>query len=172
MAAPQRAPPRLPPRPPQGAPQRRAQPELRVVEGPARRRFARSTWAVLGVVGVFVVLFGLAAFHTVLVQGQQRLDDVERRVAEEQARYERQRLEAARLEAPGRIVDTAVNELGMVSPQDTTYLTPSGALDAQIGARVASPAGAPADQDPSGAERATGPAGSWMTVKPFLDDAP
>lgn len=150
---------------------RRTRTDLRVVEAPARQRVSSSTWVVAGVIGVFIVLFGLAAFHTVLVQGQQRLDAIDREVIAEQARYERQRLAAAQLESPARIVDAAVNGLGMVEPEATTYLTPSGAIEAQVGTRVGTSSEDPA-KAPAVTEQATGPVDSWMTVKPYLDDGP
>ncbi len=165
-AAPPRRVPREAPRAPAPG---RPRTDLRVVEAPGRRRASSSTWAVVGVIGVFIVLFGLAAFHTVLVQGQQRLDDIDREVDAEQARYERQRLAAAQLESPARIVDAAVNELGMVEPETTTYLTPSGAIEAEVETRVGTTSQGPAEP-PAASEQATAPVGSWMTIKPYLDD--
>src|SRR5437899_5146051 len=99
-------------------------PQLRVVDEPTRRfnLVARTTIAV-GV--LFAVLFGLVVFHTVLLQNQQRLDQVDAQVRDAQARYQQLRLQVAQLEAPQRIVDAATQKLGMVQPQGTTYLTPA-----------------------------------------------
>jgi hypothetical protein len=125
-----------------------------------------------GGAALFVVLLGLAAFQAVLVGSQQRLDDLDRRVAAEHARYQQLRLETARLESPARIVAEATARLGMVPPEQTSYLSPS----------AATLAGTPLAPDPAGlaggshaAEAATADeAGTsdWAEVKPFLGDNP
>ncbi|MGH9185865.1 MAG: hypothetical protein ACRD0U_08655 [Acidimicrobiales bacterium] len=178
MSTPARAPQRPPSRRPAAAPPaRRAprpRPDLRVVPAsPAslsRRLTNPSVATVLAMVAVFGLLFALAAFHTVLMQGQVRLDDIGSRVATEQARYEQLRLRVAEQESPGRIVAEATQRLGMVPADDTTYLTPSGAVEAEI-ATAAAADGAPS---PAGAEPddvATGPQ-DWTEVKPYLGDTP
>jgi hypothetical protein len=159
---------------PQRAPARRPVPapaprHLRVVERERTRRFPPPTiLTVLGAGVLFAVLFALAAFHTVLVSGQERLDRLEEQVTEEQDRYQHLRLDVARLEAPGRIVAEATGRLGMVPAPATTYLTPSG----QAGADVAAAAGA-ADDVAAAAEADAEAAGSdWAEVKPYLTEAP
>ena len=125
---------------------------------------------VLGGAVLFALLFGLAAFHTVLMQGQQRLDRLDDRVAEEQARYEHLRLELAQLESPQRIVADATTRLGMVAAEGTTYLTPSGAVEAEIaGADPNAPNATAAES--AATDVATGPA-AWSEVKPYLGESP
>jgi cell division protein FtsL len=123
---------------------------------------------VLVVGGIFVMLFGLVVFHTMLLQNQQRLDKLDGQVSDAQARYQSLRLQVAQLESPQRIMDVATQKLGMVPPDGTTYLTPA-ADDA-----ASSSSGANQD-DASTSETAApsnGDASSWPQVKPFLGAAP
>ncbi len=66
-------------------------------------------------------MFGLAAFHSVLVQGQLRIDQLDGRISAEQQRQSELRLQVAQLGAPQRVV-IAAGELGMVIPDDRVYL--------------------------------------------------
>ena len=165
MSAPVRAvaPRRAPgPRPrPQQQPQGR--PRLRIVEAPAarKRRSGRSVLAIAGFVAVLCML-ALAAFHAQLVTGQVELDELERQVAEEQARYAANRLEVAELESPERIVRVAQEELGMVAPAGLTYLSPSGAVVDEV--RGADPSAAAAEPGDGAA--------SWADTKPYLGGTP
>ncbi len=116
---------------------------------------------------MFVVLFGLVVFHTVLLQNQQRIDQLDAQVRDEQARYQQLRLQVAQLESPQRIIDVATQKLGLVPPATTTYLTPTG--DDAAAARQAAAA---SQRDNSGtADPDTGPSG-WPQVKPYLGAAP
>jgi cell division protein FtsL len=87
----------------------------------------------LGTFLAFVIAFAVVACQVLLVQGQQRLDAVDDRIAEESERYDELRLQVAELESPERIV-AAATELGMVPPPEVTYLTPSGAVTLPAGA--------------------------------------
>jgi cell division protein FtsL len=99
--------------------------KLRLVTGTRSRRRSRLlTLAVL--VLVAGCLLGLTAFHVALAQSQFRLERLQDRAAEQQARYERLRLHVAELESPARIVAAAQERLGMVPPPGVTYLSPSG----------------------------------------------
>jgi cell division protein FtsL len=124
-----------------------ARPQLRVVETPRRRRQLRTgpTFA-LGAVLAFLIAFGVVVSQAVLVQGQQRLDELDAQIAEETDRYQALRLELAELESPARIIDAAT-ALGMVPPPEVVYLTPNGAVSLGT-ADSSSPVGldAPADQ--------------------------
>jgi cell division protein FtsL len=146
---------------------------LRVVEppelSPAQRR-RRARWAVM-VAGLFVgaVLFGLVGLHVMLAQNQFRLDRLNSQAADQQARYERLRLQVDQLESPQRIVETAEKKLGMVAPGSVTYLTPSAPLT------TSAPSNAPRGGDP--ATRGTSPSTTlpgggappdWAKVKPQL----
>lgn len=168
VTAPQRsAAARMPLATPSVAPLRRPadhRPDLAVVRHQDRRRRIGPVAGIGATVLLFVALLGLAGAHTLLVQGQIRLDGLEADLAAERARYQTLRLEAAGLESPGRIVDVAQERLGMVSPAELVYLTPP----------VPSTVGVPGDRAPD-----TGPEGgaplpatgdqAWSTVKPLLD---
>jgi cell division protein FtsL len=142
----------------------RTRPPLRVlppdyVHPRVRRRRAR---LFLGAMSSLVVLglFGIAALHVVLTQGQFRLQQLENRANEQQARYEQLRLQVAQLESPERVVAVAQERLGMVSPPGVTYLSPSGpAVDEPVDDGPATPA-------------TSGPSTSWAEVKPHLADQP
>ena len=127
-----------------------------------RQRHARMMAFVVGVI-VLGALFGLAAFNAVLVSGQGRLDDLEKRVADAQAEYSANRLKVAELEAPGHVVQVAQDRLGMVPPPGVTYLSPSQAMADEVGG---TPSTSPDDsnQDSGGT--------SWAAVKPYLAGRP
>jgi cell division protein FtsL len=142
---------------------------LRVV-APAERVRRRLTPAlgVLLTAGLFALLFAVAIAHTVLVQGQIRLDAIDANLATEQARYQELRMEVAEMESPARVVDAA-QQLGMVTPDDLVYLQPEA--DDVVGddagrAVVPGAAGALGD-DENGAE-ATDAADGWPQMKPLL----
>ena len=61
----------------------------------------------LAFIFVFGALFGLAAFHSVLVQNQLRLDRLSRDVEREQARYQDLRIEYGQAAAPFRVLAQA-----------------------------------------------------------------
>lgn len=102
-------------------------PPLQVVEPPtpAERRRRTTRIAALAITSVFAALFGLAAFHTVLIDRQFTLDDINEQVQVETERHQQLRLAVAEMEAPERIVDEARNRLGMVEPPTVVYLSPS-----------------------------------------------
>ncbi|MDQ3680748.1 MAG: cell division protein FtsL [Actinomycetota bacterium] len=75
---------------------------------------------------VVACVLGLVVTRVALTQGQFRLDKMQKRAAEEQARYERLRLQAAELESPSRVVAAAQERLGMVPSPGMTYLSPTG----------------------------------------------
>jgi cell division protein FtsL len=158
--APRRAPAPAPAPPP---PPPKARPPLRVVRPEEtrravdRRRRARVLTA-LAVVFVVASLFGLVSSHVVLTQGQFRLEQLERKAADEQARFERLRLQVAQLESPERIVAAAQERLGMVPPPGVKYLSPVGPADGSAPAR-------PADDSLAAGE-------DWTTVKRHLASRP
>lgn len=142
------APARRPAHAPQPAPPKR--PPLRVVQPGERAAGAqrrRTRLLIAGVVLVVAVgLFGAVVAHVVLTQNQFRLQRLQRQAAEQQARYERQRLMVAELESPARIVSAAQERLGMVPPPSVKYLTPARSQSAA----PAAPAGAAADRRDDG----------------------
>jgi cell division protein FtsL len=113
-------------RPPAAPGPAHQRPELRVVE-PRRTLRTGPTFA-LGAVLAFAIAFAVVACQVALVQGQERLDQLDARIAESTGRYQQLRLEVAQLESPERIIATATADLGMVSPPAITYLTPDGAV--------------------------------------------
>ncbi|MGZ4694954.1 MAG: septum formation initiator family protein, partial [Acidimicrobiales bacterium] len=79
----------------------------------------------LTAVALFVSVFGVVIFQTLIVQGQARLDNLNARAASEQERSRELHQQVADLEAPARIVEAARNRLGMVPPGSVVYLSPS-----------------------------------------------
>jgi cell division protein FtsL len=144
---------------PEAAPR---QPDLRIVppakpDAAGRRRRLRLA---VGVAGTFIaaVVFGLVGIHVMLAQNQFRLDRLNTRAADQEAQYQRLRLQVDQLEAPQRIVATAEGKLGMVPPAGVTYLTPSAPVS------VPGPATAPTTTIPATGH---GPQ-EWAAVKPQL----
>ncbi|MBW3580254.1 MAG: hypothetical protein KY431_04385 [Actinobacteria bacterium] len=124
----------------------------------ARQRRARRL-AVAAAVAAGLALMALAGSHAFLVTNQVRIDELQQRVEEAQARHQALRLEVATLEAPERIVTDATAELGMVRPETVTYVRPA----------ATPPPAAPAP-DEAAARRSEpeGAAPSWGAVKPYL----
>ncbi len=136
---------------------------LRVVGPPARarRRLTPATGVLLTVL-LFATLFLVAIAHTVLVQGQVRLDALDAQLTTEQARYQELRTDVAEMESPARVV-AAAEALGMVAPQDLVYLQPDAADRPE-------PSTTPPDDDAT-AEVAAGSNSTWSDVKPLLEAA-
>ena len=95
-------------------PNRRARPALRLTP---------RTGVMLTIL-LFAALFGVAVSHALLIEGQAKVDDLDQRVAAEQARYEELRREVAELEAPQRILAEATGKLRMVPAGDPVWLSP------------------------------------------------
>jgi cell division protein FtsB len=108
---------------------------------------------------MFSALFGVAVSHALLIQSQLRLDDMDKEVADEQARYEQLRLDVAELESPDRIIADA-REMGMVDPTETVWLTPDEADAAGVDGEGTDP------DDPDS------PDTSYEEVKPYLGSTP
>ncbi|HZQ29040.1 MAG TPA: hypothetical protein VFA94_15190 [Acidimicrobiales bacterium] len=164
-------------RPAATAPAPRQQPErrppLRVVSDEellARARRRRNRLLVF-LTALLVVggLFGLAAAHVVLTQNQFKLEQLNRKADAEQAQYERQRLEVARLESPSRIVAAAQERLGMVPPPSVKYLTPAKGTTASVPSAGAASTGTAKAKPESSHEQAVE---EWSTVKRQLDNRP
>lgn len=135
---------------------RHVRPHLELVGPPAPRRRLRTgpTFA-LGAVLAFAIAFAVVALQVVLVQGQQRLDQVNADIAGQTDAYNQLRLDVAELEAPSRIV-AAATELGLVPPPEVVYLTPDGAVTVPAAADPAA-AGAAAGSDALAEHAATRP---------------
>jgi cell division protein FtsL len=152
------------------------QPHLRVVEktvrSPAqRRRLARAI--LLGTVGLGVsVAFALVYLHVVLAQRQFKLDSLTTQVQQEQATYQKLRLEVAQLNSPQDIIATAEGQLGMVQPANVTYLTPAAGVVSQSGvAGAAEPSLTRSDPSSPGTPAPQGDA-DWPRIKSQLAGSP
>ena len=66
----------------------------------ARRRLTPKAGVLLTAV-VFATLFAVAGAHTIIAQGQIRLDGLDQQVRAEQARYQQLRKDVAQMESPG-----------------------------------------------------------------------
>jgi cell division protein FtsL len=143
---------------------------LRLVREQARSRVRRRR-AVAGLAAfgfiTCVLLFSVVAAHVNITQNQFRLERLQAQAIEEQADYERLRLQVAELESPGRIVKTAQDRLGMVQPAEVIYLSPD-----PTPSFAAPPASADQDerQSRAGSVAATNPAAGWQVVKPHLGE--
>jgi len=124
-----------------------------------RRRLTPATGVLLTAV-LFATLLLIAVAHTVLVQAQVRLDELDAQLTVEQARYQELRTEVAEMESPSRVV-SAAQALGMVSPQDLVYLQP-GASEPS-----ATPPTSTDTEDPT--DVASGPDSTWGVMKPLLE---
>jgi len=80
--------------------------------------------AKIALLGTFTALFLVVAAHVMLLEGQDRIDQLNQRNAAAQERYHKLRLEVDRLEAPARIVAEATRQ-GMVQPEAPVWLAPS-----------------------------------------------
>ncbi len=148
-----------------GAPdaRRAPRPQLRLVDDARLQRAARQRrarrLAVTAAVMAGLVFMALAGSHAFLVTNQVRIDELQQRVDEAQARHQALRLQVATLEAPDRIVSVAQDDLGLVRPDEVTYLRPA-----------ARPLPAPASDldDPQAPPAPEGAAPSWGAVKPYL----
>jgi cell division protein FtsL len=105
------------------APARRLEvvPDPRVLR---TRRLSRLGTAIAGLAACFG-LFGVVGVHVMLAQGQADVQRLQARVQQEEDRQQRLRMDVAVLEAPTRVVTTAENDLGMVSPQTVVSLAPT-----------------------------------------------
>jgi hypothetical protein len=124
-------------------------PTLEVV-APATRR--RRGWQVGTVAGglLFVALFAIAGAHSLIVQQQRHIDDVNGRITEAEDRAEALKVELAELQSPERIVQEARDRLGMVQAPTPVYLQPKTDDDARA-------AEVPVTTPPTTAAKATTP---------------
>lgn len=131
-----------------------------------RRRLTPATGVLLTAL-LFATLFAIATAHTLLVQGQIRLDDLDSKLTVEQARYQRLRTEVAEMESPTRVV-AAAQELGMVAPEDLVYLQPEASGDEPARPQTTSHA-ATGSGTRRGAAPPASPADAWAVMKPLLE---
>ena len=79
-------------------------------------------FSVVAVLVVFGSLLGIVAVQTLIVQNRVQLDVVNTDLDAARERNRQLRLEVIELEAPERILETAVARLGMIRPDERTYL--------------------------------------------------
>lgn len=140
-------------------------PKLQVV--PAAVRHRRRRFSVLGLFAcglVFVFMIGLTAFQAQLAQNQIEVDAVQRELQTEQLKFDRARLEVARLQAPKNILARA-EKLGMKASTNNLYLVPSQAVVTEV---LVGAAGGPDAQVTSASE--TRP--DWSTYKKTMGATP
>lgn len=161
MSAPELVGPALKPRPPDTPRHLRL---VGVEELAAIRRRRRVRLGGMALAGfVIALLFAAVGMHVVLAQNQFRLDQLDAQAAKQQAQYQQLRLRVDQLSSPQRIIGTAEGRLGMTSPHQVTFLSPSSATPGPSGAASA----ASASVSGGGPAPATAPA-DWSTVKPQL----
>lgn len=119
--------------------QARSRPPLRLVEPGELRRLRPGRVGTIAGTLLFVAMFALAAFQTVIIKEQGTLDDLNGRIREEQLRQRDLELALVELRSPQRIT-AAARELGMISPGTVTYLEPSPEDDAAASFRQPDPA--------------------------------
>ncbi len=117
-------------------------PDLRVVTPRRQRR----SWQVgtLAAVVVFVALFAVAGFQTLIVSSQKRLDEIDRGIVAATAEAQQLENQLAELKSPQRITEEAVQRLGMLSPPGVAYLIPGPDDDVRAG-EVPDPSSRPVD---------------------------
>ena len=132
----------MPRRSPARAPEPRVdregrRPELRVVDAPTRDRIRPARVGTIAGALLFLALFSVAAFQTVLIRAQDRLDDLNHSVAEQSELDRQLQLQLAELQSPERIAQAARDRLGMIAPNTVTFLEPS--LDDDAAASYVAP---------------------------------
>ncbi len=116
---------------------------LSVAVAPTATRGIRGLW-VVAVMAVLVAVLVVMASQAFLVQGQDRLDELQRSLTEQEAIAERQQLQLAELQSPERVVAAATERLGMVPPSDIVHLRSDPSDDAAIAVAPEYPAEAEA----------------------------
>jgi hypothetical protein len=78
---------------------------------------------------LFVAMFALAAFQTLIIKEQGTLDDLNERIRTEELRQRDLELALVDLRSPARVTEAA-RKLGMITPGAITYLEPKPDDDA------------------------------------------
>lgn len=143
-------------RAPSAAAESRRRPALRVVR--RRPRWPAVAGGVV-LVAVMVAMLGAAVFHTQLAERQLQIDELERQVQQERARFDELRRDRAVLRSPQRIADEAA-ALGMVQGENSRFVQ----IDPMELARQLAAAGA-TDDDTSRVIIETGPLDQFRDVK-------
>lgn len=107
----------------------RPRPGLRVIPGGAARAPRITAWT-LFTVAVVAAFFGLISSRTALDRSAFVVEELDREIAREEARYQELRLEVARLQAPQRVLDLA-RQMGMVFPEEVKTVVAPGVVVAE-----------------------------------------
>lgn len=107
----------------------RPRPALRVVDPDELRRLRPGRVGTIAGTVLFVAMFALAAFQTLIIKEQGTLDDLNERIRSEELRQRDLELALVDLQSPARITEAA-HELGMITPGAITYLQPKPDDDA------------------------------------------
>ena len=102
--------------------------------GVHRRRRGWQVGTIAGVV-LFVAMFTVAGFQTLIVSSQKQLDDLNRGIDAATTAGVRLDSQLAELQSPQRITTEATQRLGMVAPPGVAYLQPRPDDDARRPAR-------------------------------------
>jgi hypothetical protein len=145
---------------PAGAP-RRAQPKrppLRVAPEPNRfvvpfRGLRPGRVGTIAGIALFVSMFLLAAFQTVIIKSQADIDATTHEITEQETLHRQLDYQLADLNSPKRVADAAAR-LGLITPGTVTYLQPDATDSVN-----ASLAPTSADGDAAASESGAGPAG-------------
>ncbi len=108
------------------APRPGPRPRIRVITGRGRARPRIAPWLLFTLLAI-VAFFALIYSRVALNDAAFRLDEVERRILQEEAEYQQLRLEVARLQSPERIVPLA-EQLGLVLPAEVRTLEVVGVV--------------------------------------------
>ncbi len=81
-----------------------------------------ASFAVVAVVVVFGSLLGNVVFQTAILQTRLELDEINGQLSDAREENRRLRLDVMELEAPERVLQGAVEDLGMVRPDARRYL--------------------------------------------------
>jgi len=79
-------------------------------------------FSMVAILVVFGSLLGIVVVQTFIVQNRVKWDSVNNELVEAREQNQRLRLQVIELEAPERILETAVTRLGMVRPEERTYV--------------------------------------------------
>ena len=112
----------------------------------------------VGLLVLFMVLFGAVSFHVYLLQSQQNIDRLTTQSQASQARYDHLRVTVDQLQSPARIVASA-RKLGMVEATDSTWFAPKGSADSSLPSNSANQPGFDDSHD-------------YGEVKPYLEATP
>jgi hypothetical protein len=145
-------------------PAEQPRPKLVIVPTLRARRRRASAVGLLACACVFGFLVGLTAFQAQLAQNQMEVDQVDKDLRAEQLKFDRSRLEVARLQAPRNVLARA-DKLGMTVSTRFVFAAPSQAVVTEV---LVAASGGPEAALTS--ESLTRP--DWSAYKKIMGEAP